>query len=507
MNDFAYPLIAERLFGVPLLIEPGRLRALADVLVPRVLGAASARVVEAPRAEEPLAPESAISLMKRGAILQRLATIVEADAVEVGDGMASYGVTPGGVAVLPVVGTLVQRFDWLAAFCGIQSYDSITLAAETAAADPRVKGGMLDVDSGGGEANGCFDAADRIAAAFAAAGKPLWGVGNSLACSAAYGLLAPAARIFAPRAAWLGSIGVVMLHVDRSRADEAQGRAYSAIFSGARKIDGWEHAPLAEEARARFQALCDGLRDQFCGHVARHRAAAGLDAAAARATEAGIFSDEAAVGARLADAVSPFDEALAELTEHVSKPARTISTPPTTSARTDMTVNATMTKPAGNRRARAEGGEGFTTCEGCQDPEGCKASGACANESGGAGDGQAGAEAGGGAEEEEKKDEGASAAANSFDARLDKIQAMPEAKGHDGRTLLRLARSNMPLADVKSILAATATPSGEPGALQLSARDREERPPVGPNAGKGGPAANPLLGTAAKLGLLRTPKG
>lgn len=293
--DIAYPHIAERLFGRPHAIEPAALRIIVD-------GPIARRVLAGERIDAKKG--------KKGRELrhERLSAIAGAEQVRSQDGMVDYALTPEGVAILSISGVLSRRFDWLAAACGWTTYEGIGATLAAIKSDFRVRAVMLDVDSPGGEVSGMLDVADAIVAARGA--KPIWAVANTLAASAAYALAGGADKFYLPRLAQVGSIGCVMMHVDQSVRDEAMGLAYTAIYSGARKIDGWGHAPLSDEARAAAQASVDHVRDEFAALVARQGR---MSAKAALATEAAVYSDDDAVKAGLVDGVMTFDDALAEL--------------------------------------------------------------------------------------------------------------------------------------------------------------------------------------------------
>ncbi|MBX6323639.1 MAG: S49 family peptidase, partial [Rhodospirillaceae bacterium] len=83
-----------------------------------------------------------------------------------------------GIAVVPVVGPLVSRGDWLTALLGAVSYAEVGDAVEAALADPAARAVLLELDSPGGEVGGLFDLIERLAALRANAGKPLWAVGG-----------------------------------------------------------------------------------------------------------------------------------------------------------------------------------------------------------------------------------------------------------------------------------------------------------------------------------------
>ena len=254
--------VASALSGRPVAMEPFAFKAALDGLGAR-LG------LDVQASDDDGGGGGTIADMKRAATIQRLASVVEAEPVVVAGGMGEYGLTAEGIAVIPIVGTLISRWDWLAAWCGLVSYDTIGMTLDAAMADHRVRGVLLDIDSPGGEAAGMLDLADRIRAADAA--KPVWASANSLAASAGYGIAAAAGRLTLPRLGCVGSIGVVAVHIDQSAQDKEWGLKFTALYSGARKIDGWGHAPLSAEARDRFQAQLDEARAKFAASVAKHR--------------------------------------------------------------------------------------------------------------------------------------------------------------------------------------------------------------------------------------------
>ena len=297
----AYPNVADRLFGRAHAIEPIALRAIIE-------GPIGQRVLAGERIEVHAGKKAA--KMRRG----RASAMVEAESVRSGDGISEYALTRDGVAILSIAGALSKRFDWLAAACGFSTYEGLGASLESALADYRVRAILLDVDSPGGQVDGMFDLADRILAARAR--LPVWAVANSVAASAAYALAGSAEKLYLPRLAQVGSIGAVMMHIDQSAQDQARGLKYSAVFSGARKIDGWDHASLSAEARAAMQARVDHCRAALADLVGRQGRMSAKDALA---TEAAVYSDTDAVDARLADDVRTFDDVLAALTAQVSQ--------------------------------------------------------------------------------------------------------------------------------------------------------------------------------------------
>lgn len=223
-----------------------------------------------------------------------------------------YRVTPTGIALLPILDTLVRRGSWIDAMSGMTSYDSIRSNLRTALADGAVSGILLDVDSPGGEAGGVMDLADEIRAATKT--KPIWAIANEVACSAAYALACAADRLWIPRTGSVGSIGVIALFCDRSGQDAAEGLKYTAIYAGARKNDFNPHQPLGKDARAKLQAEVDRHYGLFVDTVARNRK---ISIETVRATEGDVLNPEQALEARLVDQVGTYDDALAALAERV----------------------------------------------------------------------------------------------------------------------------------------------------------------------------------------------
>ncbi|WP_346777834.1 S49 family peptidase [Paraburkholderia sp. Ac-20340] len=213
-----------------------------------------------------------------------------------------------GVARISVQGTLVQKLGTLHPWSGMTGYDGVRALLSLALEDPGVRAIMLDVDSPGGEVAGCFDLTDAI---YSARGeKPIWSILTESAYSAAYAIASATDRIIVPRTGGTGSVGVICMHVDFSKALSQTGIDVTLIHYGDRKADGNEYSPLSKEVRARLQADVDAMGELFVDTVARNR---NLTAARVRSTQAGTFLGAAGVEVGFADAVMAPDEALASL--------------------------------------------------------------------------------------------------------------------------------------------------------------------------------------------------
>lgn len=288
--------IADRVLNRPLLITPDKASVILSVLSGRI-GVAQP---EASRFEG------------------------EHEVVRNEDG-STKGITPfrvkGGVGIITITGSLVNRGAWLGASSGLTSYEGIAYQLKAAEANDQVHSVILDLHTPGGEAVGAFETGDLVRSL--AAKKRTVAVVNGMAASAGYAIASGASEIVTTQTGVSGSIGVVMLHADFSRKLANEGIAPSLIFAGAHKVDGNPFEPLGAEVKADLQAEVLAFYDLFLANVAKGRGAR-LSAKAARATEARTFIGQAAVDAGIADTVGSFESVLAELSR-VPKGGRTTS--------------------------------------------------------------------------------------------------------------------------------------------------------------------------------------
>lgn len=273
------PLIAARLFNTPLLVHPAKLDAIIAGLSSRLgLGP-----MEAP------AP-SAFTTQNGQWADHGLYRVVD------------------GIAVLDVFGVLAHRGGMQADSSYILGYQTIAQQLDAAMADAEVRGVLLNMDSPGGEVAGAFDLARQIADYRGK--KPIRAAVSDLAASAAYLIASAADTIAVAQNGYAGSIGVVMRHVDLSRALDQEGVRITHIFAGERKMDGNPYQPLPAEVQAHFQAEVDGIYASFVSVVAQNR---GLPEAAVRGTQAAVYRGTAALDAGLADHIATPDQILTEM--------------------------------------------------------------------------------------------------------------------------------------------------------------------------------------------------
>ncbi len=297
MRNLAH--LATRLYGVPLMLLPSA----ADIF-----GNTFQRILDG-QSTLPAEEAEAASLKPHGF----------AGNLAAGSKFASkpYLVTDAGIGIVGVYGALLQRHAFDMASCtSMASYQVIKQTLDMMQADPDVRGILMEFDSPGGEVAGNFELARQMLARRGE--KPVWSHVNEGAYSAAYSLAASSNRIVVPQAGSVGSIGVVMVHVDQSKRDERMGLAYTFIYAGARKVDFNSHSPLGKKAQELATTEVVRLYDIFTGHVA---AARSLDVQAVVDTEAGVFAANDAKAMGLVDAIGGFDETLSELTDYVASKA------------------------------------------------------------------------------------------------------------------------------------------------------------------------------------------
>lgn len=277
------PLLAQRLFNTPLALHPLK----AEV----VMAALSER----------------FGITRIGAFSQWEDDDREAFSRKGRD--SGYDVV-GGIAIIPIHGTLVQKLGSLRPYSGMTGYDGIRQAFLTALTDTAVKGIMLDIDSPGGEVAGCFDLVDEI---YQARGtKPIWSVLTESAYSAAYAIASAADRIVVPRTGGVGSVGVIVMHCDWTQKIKDDGLAVTIITYGDRKAESNPYRKLSEQARDAIQKDVAAMGELFVSTVARNR---GIAFDTIRDTQAATFIAAEGVELGLADAIAPPDAAFRELIE------------------------------------------------------------------------------------------------------------------------------------------------------------------------------------------------
>ena len=208
-----------------------------------------------------------------------------------------------GVAIIPIHGSLINRFGQCYGY--VTGYNFIRRQRDAAMADPDVTAIVYDVNSGGGEAAGCFELADE---SFALRGtKPTISVVDSACYSAAYALASTSDQVVVTPTGGAGSVVVYTMHVDMSKMLENWGLEITLIHAGEHKVDGHPYAELPEDVRADMQKSVDATYNKFVESVARNR---NLSVEAVKDTQARCYSADDALALGLIDSVASPLEAI-----------------------------------------------------------------------------------------------------------------------------------------------------------------------------------------------------
>lgn len=235
-----YEHVAAMLFGTPWAITESKLQAMAEVL---------------------------------GLRLQGVIFTPEEIQARVGDGRRSAASTPNGVRVLELHGVISPKANMITNASGGTSAEEFAREMRAAAADPKIKAIVIDIDSPGGNMAGVPELADIVFAARTK--KPIYAVANGEegAASAAYliGAQVTPGNFYASQSAMVGSIGVITAHIDRSGAEEKAGLKTTIISAGKYKASVSPVEPLTEDGRETLQMLVNGGYALFVEGVARGR--------------------------------------------------------------------------------------------------------------------------------------------------------------------------------------------------------------------------------------------
>ncbi len=211
----------------------------------------------------------------------------------------------GSIAVIPVVGTIMQRAGMIEMCGGGISVQTITRSLREAQADETVGQILLEIDSPGGSVYGVAE----LAAEIARSSKPVVAIANSLAASAAYWIGCAATEFYCTPSGEVGSIGVWQAHEDWSAAMEQAGIKTTLISAGKYKVEGNPYESLSAEARDFMQSRVQDYYDAFVKGVARGRKVS-VEAVRSGMGQGRVLGAQAALAENMVDGVMTFDEVI-----------------------------------------------------------------------------------------------------------------------------------------------------------------------------------------------------
>lgn len=273
------PHLANQVFGSPLYATRDLVDAVKSVLIPRIMGGG-----------------------ERGT--DGIAMSMETENTP-GKTQQSTG-SGVAIAVIPVHGILVPRRGQINAACQeLTSYEGLRNQLQQALDDPKIMEVVFDINSSGGIASGCKELADFIFASREV--KPITAIVNFSAFSAAYFIASACSKIVVSQTSGVGSIGVIMEHLDASGWEEKNGIKFTSIYCGDNKDLFSPHAPLSDEDKAIIQAMVNDSYTLFTSSVAQYR---GMAVQAVIDTQAALYFGNNAITAGLADEMCSPQEAI-----------------------------------------------------------------------------------------------------------------------------------------------------------------------------------------------------
>lgn len=167
-----------------------------------------------------------------------------------------------GVAIIPIEGVISRSGFW---GCSTRAVAS---ALDKALADSSVRAILFAIHSPGGVAAGIKELSDSIALATRV--KPCAAWVDGLCASAAYWLASATGRVYAGPSSTVGSIGVLIRHMDKSGFNKTLGVVYTYVTAGSYKAVGNPDTPLSDRDRDVMQAMANQIYDMFSADVAEH---------------------------------------------------------------------------------------------------------------------------------------------------------------------------------------------------------------------------------------------
>ena len=226
---------------------------------------------------------------------------------QVGNGLLNSN---GSIAEVVVSGVLGQRLSLLEHICGGCDYMDIASAVDEISANPQIEGALFVFDSPGGMAMGCPECAEQIARL----SIPKVGFSDSMMTSGAYYLASSLDYLIATPSADVGSIGVIIPWIDKSKLWDRAGLEFAPIYSEGDTLKPAMYGPsLSQEQRAYLQERVNDTAKEFQAHVSRFRK---LDFGELKA---GSYSGEKARNLNLVDRVGSIKDAKNELARRIQE--------------------------------------------------------------------------------------------------------------------------------------------------------------------------------------------
>ena len=279
------PLIMQNFLNTPLAILPAKAEEILEILQSKNTG-------------ELLRNEEFMALAK-----ERM------------EGGPNYNVEDG-IATIQIYGMLSKRMNMLMALSGGTSYEMFNKDYNAALDGSDVKGLFLYFDSPGGTIDGMVDSANLI---YGSRGrKPIVAFTDGTMASAAYLMGSAADYIYAANGTTpqIGSIGIISVHLDYSKAYEKEGIKPTVFTAGKYKAIMNKYEQLDSTDKDYIQAELDYVYTAVVNDIARNRSMT-VEMANSEMAEGRVFYGNQAWDAGLIDEVLTREQAMARLKEMI----------------------------------------------------------------------------------------------------------------------------------------------------------------------------------------------
>lgn len=218
------------------------------------------------------------------------------------------------ISVISVHGALVPRMGFIDNACEeVMSYERLQNQINSALKDDGVQEIVLDINSGGGSAQGAFECADFIKKATEK--KPVRAIINMNAYSGAYLIASACSEIIISKTAGVGSVGVYLKRLDLTKRYEQEGIEVHTFFRGATKVDFHPDIKLTEEEKHRIETSTEETYQMFVEYVSKNR---NLTIDETIATQADTYLGQKAIDLGLADRLATPQDAINSIVRNVA---------------------------------------------------------------------------------------------------------------------------------------------------------------------------------------------
>jgi capsid assembly protease len=223
-----------------------------------------------------------------------------------------------GVAVLSVQGAISPKANLMSQISGGASAQLFVRDVNAAAEDPTVKGGVLAMDTPGGNVLGIPAARDAVRNF--AARKPIATHSDGVLASAGYWIGGAANRVYiADSMVQVGSIGVVFTDTDTTQAESKAGIKKTVITAGKfKRMERGADGALTEESYASLQQKADYVYSIFVGNVAEDLGVS-VETVLEDMADGRVFIGQQAIDAGLVDGVSTLDALIEAMATNPAK--------------------------------------------------------------------------------------------------------------------------------------------------------------------------------------------